>query len=128
MTRLRLLRTALPAATLLAACAGAAGDDGPAPTKTDAHHDGSDTFEPLDDTAIDDDTGTTFDDTSTPLDSTGDDTRTGADSSLTCSLDEYDVNGNAADGCEVIEVDDDHAFSSPFSFGSVSECDSGVGS
>ena len=117
-------RTLLLLAAMPIGCGGAAGDDGPIPTKSDAHHDGADTFEPLDDTAVDD-TGSTLDDTATSSDTGARDAA--SDSSLVCTLDTYDVDGDPANGCEVVEVDDDHDFSAPYSFGSVSECDTGAG-
>jgi hypothetical protein len=57
----------------------------------------------------------------TAFDASGDDT------SLVCELDTYDVNGDPSDGCEVVESDGNHDFSTPFSFGMVSECDTGIG-
>lgn len=110
----------------IVACAGASGSDGPLPTKSDGHPDVDDSGSSFVDTSVDD-TGGAADSASTvdtaidtPIDET-------TDASLVCALDEYDVDGDPSNGCEVKEPGTGHDFSAPFSFGNVSECDTGTG-
>ena len=122
------IRARLSFVALLAiapACAVATPDDGAPPQKSDARHDGAEVS--VAETSVDPDTGTippdsTIDDSGSPIDEGVVDTAPEA-GPLTCALDEYDVDGDESNGCEVKETKGNHDRTTAYDFGSVSECD-----
>ena len=122
----------------VAGCAVASPEDGPASKKGDAKHDlGTETSASDDTGAVIDDAGDdgaiadSSDDGAgdASIDSSIDDTAVPDTTPppLVCADDEYDVDGDPSNGCEVKDTEGNHSKDSAFDLGRVDECDSSYG-
>ena len=114
-----------------AGCAGSAPSDDGITTNPDARTDTrSDGASPEDTNVTPEDTFVEPDDTAIADTGGGDDTGA-VDASdgggLTCALDEWDLDGNPANGCEWKDTVGNHTLATAYAFGNVDECDSSYG-
>jgi hypothetical protein len=119
--RLLASSTLVAIAALASACAGAAG----APDDVPLHGDASDAHSSAETDAED------LEDSFVPAEfdtSTSDDASTDSTpADFTCPDDQYDVNADPSDGCEVTDDATNHTQATAFDLGPVDECDSKVG-